>query len=187
MQIVLWLSLRGNQSGDSSETLKILPPYDSAIPLVMLTWTHRGNKNQFIKGCNGKTKLKYRTKWKPLLTLPHISATWCPTKPSRNQSKGAWECSPSRFSVLRQHQAMPWGQYPKSIGEKHSHNTTLVINTQSIPYPRDNRSSRFVAALFTIVRKRKQPRYPLTDEWMLKICYSYTMECHPATREKMKL
>ena len=32
----------------------------------------------------------------------------------------------------------------------------------------------FIAALFTIARIWKQPRYPLTDEWIKKL-YIYTM------------
>ena len=34
----------------------------------------------------------------------------------------------------------------------------------------------FTAALFTIVRTWKQPRCPLTDEWIKKLWYIYTME-----------
>ena len=34
----------------------------------------------------------------------------------------------------------------------------------------------FIAALFTIVRTWKQPRRPLTDEWIKKLWYIYTME-----------
>ena len=34
----------------------------------------------------------------------------------------------------------------------------------------------FIAALFTIARTWKQPRSPLTDEWIKKLWYIYTME-----------
>ena len=34
----------------------------------------------------------------------------------------------------------------------------------------------FIAALFTIARTCKQPRYSLTDEWIKKLCHIYTME-----------
>ena len=34
----------------------------------------------------------------------------------------------------------------------------------------------FIAALFTIARIWKQPRCPLTDEWIKKLWYIYTME-----------
>ena len=36
----------------------------------------------------------------------------------------------------------------------------------------------FTVALFTIARTRKQTRCPLTDEWMKKLWYVYTMEYH---------
>ena len=40
----------------------------------------------------------------------------------------------------------------------------------------------FIAALFTIVRMWKQPRYPLTDKWIKKIWYLYTMEYYSAIK-----
>ena len=40
----------------------------------------------------------------------------------------------------------------------------------------------FVAALFTIVRRQKQPRYPSTDELIKKLWYIYTVEYYPATK-----
>ena len=36
----------------------------------------------------------------------------------------------------------------------------------------------FIAALFTRARTWKQPRCPLTDEWIKKFWYIYTMERH---------
>ena len=38
----------------------------------------------------------------------------------------------------------------------------------------------FIAALFTIARTWKQPRCPLTDEWIKKLWYIYTMEYYSA-------
>ena len=40
----------------------------------------------------------------------------------------------------------------------------------------------FIAALFTIARTWKQSRYPLTDEWIKKLWYIYTMEYYPAIK-----
>ena len=34
----------------------------------------------------------------------------------------------------------------------------------------------FIAALFKIARTWKQPIYPMTDEWIKKLWYIYTME-----------
>ena len=38
----------------------------------------------------------------------------------------------------------------------------------------------FIAALFTIARTWKQPRCPLTDEWIRKLWCIYTMEYYSA-------
>ena len=40
----------------------------------------------------------------------------------------------------------------------------------------------FIAALFTIARTWKQPRCPLTDEWIKKSWYIYTMEYYSAIK-----
>ena len=40
----------------------------------------------------------------------------------------------------------------------------------------------FIAALFTIARTWKQPRCPLTDEWIKKLWYIYTMENYSAIK-----
>ena len=51
-------------------------------------------------------------------------------------------------------------------------------------HPEENRIERdtcipmFIAALFTIDRPWNQPRCPLTDEWIKKLWYIYTMEYH---------
>ena len=45
----------------------------------------------------------------------------------------------------------------------------------------------FTAALFTIPRTWKQPRCPLTDEWIKKLWYIYTMEYHSAIKIEMHL
>jgi hypothetical protein len=34
----------------------------------------------------------------------------------------------------------------------------------------------FIAALFTIAKLWKQPRWPITDEWIKKLWYLYIME-----------
>ena len=40
----------------------------------------------------------------------------------------------------------------------------------------------FIAALLTIARTWKQPRCPLTDEWINKLWYIYTMEYYSAIK-----
>ena len=41
----------------------------------------------------------------------------------------------------------------------------------------------FIATLFIIARTWKQPRCPLTDEWIKKLWYIYTMEYYSAIKE----
>ena len=41
---------------------------------------------------------------------------------------------------------------------------------------------QFIEALFTIARTRKQPRRPLTDEWIKNMWDIYTMEYHTAVK-----
>ena len=42
----------------------------------------------------------------------------------------------------------------------------------------------FIAALFTIARTWEQPKCSLTDEWIKKMWYIYTMECYSAFKRK---
>ena len=41
----------------------------------------------------------------------------------------------------------------------------------------------FIAALFTIARTWKQPRWPLADEWIRNLWYIYTMEYYSAIKK----
>ena len=41
----------------------------------------------------------------------------------------------------------------------------------------------FIAALFTIAKTWKQPKCPLTDEWIKKRQYIYTMEYYSAIKK----
>ena len=42
----------------------------------------------------------------------------------------------------------------------------------------------FIAALFTIIKTRKQAKCPSTDEWIRKMWYTYTMEYYPAMKKE---
>jgi hypothetical protein len=57
-------------------------------------------------------------------------------------------------------------------------------------YPEDVPTcNMFIAALFIIARSWKEPRCPLTEEWIQKMWYIYTMEYYSAVKnnEFMKL
>ena len=50
----------------------------------------------------------------------------------------------------------------------------LGINPEETKVEVDTCIPLFIAALFTIARTWKQPRCPLTDEWIKKLSYIYT-------------
>ena len=50
------------------------------------------------------------------------------------------------------------------------------IHTKETRIERDTCTPMFIAALFTIARAWKQPRYPSAEEWIRKLWYIYTME-----------
>ena len=54
----------------------------------------------------------------------------------------------------------------------------LGIHTEETIIERDTCTPMFIAALFTIARTLKQPSCPLSDEWIRKLWYLYTMECY---------
>ena len=59
----------------------------------------------------------------------------------------------------------------------------LGIHTEETRIERDTCTLMFIAALFTITRTWKQPRYPLADEWIRKLWYIYTMEYYSAIKK----
>jgi hypothetical protein len=54
-------------------------------------------------------------------------------------------------------------------------------------YSRGTCTPLFIAALFTIAKLWKQPRYPTTDEWIKKLWYLYTMEFYGAMKKNEML
>ena len=49
---------------------------------------------------------------------------------------------------------------------------------------KDTCTPMFTAALFTIAKTWKQPKCPLTDEWIKKMWYMYTMDYYSAIKKK---
>ena len=56
-------------------------------------------------------------------------------------------------------------------------------------YPKDSPSCQrgmcstmFISALFVIARSFKQPRCPMTEEWIQKMCFIYTMDYYSAIK-----
>ena len=59
----------------------------------------------------------------------------------------------------------------------------LGIYLQKTIIQKDICTSVFTAALITIAKTWKKPKYPSTEGWIKKMWYIYTMECHSAIKE----
>ena len=58
----------------------------------------------------------------------------------------------------------------------------LGIYSEETKTEKDTCIPLFIAALFTIARTWKQPRCPLTDEWVKKLWYIHTVEYYSAIK-----
>ena len=61
----------------------------------------------------------------------------------------------------------------------------LSIFPEETKIEKDTSIPLFIAALFTIARTWKQPRCPLTDEWMKQSWHIYTMEYYSAIKRNV--
>ena len=60
----------------------------------------------------------------------------------------------------------------------------LGIYTEKTLIQKNTCTPVFIAALFTIAKTWKQPKCPLTDEWIKKMWYLYTMEYYAAIKKE---
>ena len=84
-----------------------------------------------------------------------------------------WECK-----LIQPLLKMVW-RFLKKLGIKPPYDPAiplLGIFPEETKIEKDTCTPMFTAALFTIGRTWKQPRCPLTDEWLKKIWYTYTTE-----------
>ena len=64
----------------------------------------------------------------------------------------------------------------------------LCIDSEKTIIQTDTCTTVFIAALFTIARTWKQPKCPLTDEWIKEMWHIYTIEYYLAIkRNKIEL
>ena len=63
----------------------------------------------------------------------------------------------------------------------------LGIYPDKIIIQKDTCTPMFIAALLTIAKTWKQPKCPLTDEWIKKLWYMCTMEYYFAIKKKEKM
>ena len=59
----------------------------------------------------------------------------------------------------------------------------LGIHAEETRNERDTGTPMFITALFTIAKTWKQLRCPLSDEWIRKLWYIYTMEYYSAIKK----
>jgi hypothetical protein len=67
------------------------------------------------------------------------------------------------------------------IQQSHSRGYTQRNVTQVTPEA--SATPKFIAALFTAAKLWKQPRCPITDKWLKKMWYLYTMEFYSAMKK----
>ena len=90
-----------------------------------------------------------------------------------------WECK-----LIQPLWKMIW-RFLKKLGIKPLYDPAiplLGIYPEETKIERDTSIPLFITALFTIARAWKQPRCPLTDEWIMKLWYIYTMEYYSAIK-----
>ena len=73
-------------------------------------------------------------------------------------------------------------RFLKKLGIKPPAIPLLGIYPEETKIEKDTCIPLLTAALFTIARTWKQPRCPLTDEWIKKLWYIYTMEYYSGTK-----
>ena len=79
-----------------------------------------------------------------------------------------------------------WG-FLKKLGIKPPYDPAiplLGIYPEETGIEKDKCIPLFIPALFAIARTWKQPRCPLTDEWIMKLWYIYTMEYYSAIKRR---
>ena len=76
-------------------------------------------------------------------------------------------------------------RFLKKLGIKPPHDPAILlldIYPEETKIEKDTCIPLFIATLFTIARKWKQPRCPSTDEWIRKLWYIYTVEYYSAIK-----
>ena len=88
-----------------------------------------------------------------------------------------WECKQPLWKTV-------W-RFLRKLGIKPPYDFAiplLCICPEETKIEKDACIPLFIAALFTIARTWKQPRYPSRDEWIKKLWYTYTMEYYSAMK-----
>ena len=86
---------------------------------------------------------------------------------------GGWECK-----LIKSLWKTVW-RFLKKLGIKSPYDPKISLlggYPEKTKIEKDTCLPLFIAALFTVARTWKQPRCPLTDKWIKKLWYIYTME-----------
>ena len=122
--------------------------------------------HSLLEKCKSKLQwdiTSHRSEWPSSKSLQTINAgEGCGEK--RTLLHCLWECK-----LIQPLWNTVWRFLKKLI--KLSHDPAIPEKTE-----KDANISKFIAALFTIAGTWKQPRSPLTDEWIKKMWYIYTRE-----------
>ena len=140
-------------------------------------YMRRCSKSLSIREMQVKTTMRYH------LTLVRMALI----KKSTNNKPGEkgtllccwWECK-----LIQPLWKMVW-RLLKKPGIKPPYDPAIPLRgiyPEETKIEKDTCTPLFIAALFTIARTWKQPRCPLTDEWIKKLWYIYTMEYYSAIK-----
>jgi hypothetical protein len=120
--------------------------------------SHSKKQLMILSGC---TSLKSHQQWRSVPLSPH------PHQQLLSLWKSVWWFLRKLDILLPEDPAIPLlGIYPEDVP---------TVN-------KDTCSTMFIAALFIIARRWKDPRCPSTEEWIQKMWYIYTMEYYSAIR-----
>ena len=73
---------------------------------------------------------------------------------------------------------------PNLISFKSTEYPLLGIYPEKTKTQKDTCNPMFIAALYTIATTWKQPKCPMTEEWIKKMWYIYTMEYYSTIKRK---
>ena len=112
----------------------------------------------------------HQSEWPPSKSLQRINS---------GEGVGKRECSCTVVGNANwySHYGKWYGHFLKKLGIKAPYDPAiplLGICSQETRVEKDTCIPLFTAALFTIARARKQPRCPLTYEWIKKLWYIHT-------------
>jgi hypothetical protein len=81
------------------------------------------------------------------------------------------------IGIKNENNVYVWWEAGENHGDNLCYQKKSILNEVANTW-----STVFIAALFIIARSWKESRYPLTEEWIQKMWYIYTMEYYSAIK-----